>query len=126
MRNLILLAVLLAASTATAQDFAPLKDARKVESSPQLADRARGLTERLLRLSPLTRNAAPPVVGKLRLAVVLVELADTPRPRFGPAAFEDLLFGKGRTKGPDGEPVAGSVRDFYAEQSGGALEIGGK
>ncbi len=50
----------------------------------------------------------------------------SPRPRYGPAEFSDLLFAKGRSKGPDGEPVLGSVRDFYAEQSGGALEIAGK
>lgn len=78
------------------------------------------------RIAPL-RGLTPPTTGRLRMAVVLVELADTPRPGWGPEAWEAALLSQGSYRlTPTGQPAAGSLRDYYRENSSGALDITGK
>ena len=66
---------------------------------------------------------------RLRVAVVPVEFSDQARdPRFAPADFERLLFSRGEyvKKSPSGEPVFGSVADFYDENSSGRFRLEGR
>jgi M6 family metalloprotease-like protein len=122
-----------AAAPALAQDAPPrpgfihATDARTVALAESPLDRAQGFVTELARRTPWTRGLAPPTTGELRLAVVLVELADSPRPPFGPDAWERALFStKTYTgRGPGGEPLFGSVRDYYLEQSSGRLALTG-
>ncbi len=63
------------------------------------------------------------------LAVVLFDFPDAAHNgEFKPAEFERMLFARGTYTGksPSGERVYGSLADYYAENSGGKLEVAGK
>ena len=63
-----------------------------------------------------------------RLAVVPLELEDLPRAEPpSDAAIERLYFSRGVHRGPltSGRTLHGSVRDYFADQSRGALAVGG-
>ncbi|MBX3469451.1 MAG: immune inhibitor A [Planctomycetes bacterium] len=122
------LLVALAAAPAAAQPaptppldgFLALDDAGR-RGAPRLRP------ERLLRLVPGLRGLAPPTTGRLRLAVVLVAFADVGPAPWGPAAFERALLSRGDyTRTPSGDPAFGSMADYYAENSGGALALEGR
>jgi M6 family metalloprotease-like protein len=130
------LGLVLGASVARAEDAPPpprpgSSPVREAKTAPLPASLQERVTEglgRVARRSPLTRNLAVATTGKVRLAVVLVELADTPRPAFGPKDWEKALFSSREYVGRDAQGVErhGSVHDYYMEQSAGQLEITGK
>ncbi len=92
-----------------------------------LRERLAGLQRTLVRAVPGLSGLAPPTTGRLRLGVVLVEFADAPAPAWGPREVERALFSRGvYDRTPDGDPAYGSMADYYAENSGGALTIEGR
>lgn len=88
------------------------------------------LGQRLAGLLPAPlRGLSVPTRGDLRLAVILVETPDQPRPAgfAGPELWEQALFSRGEyRRTPTGQAAWGSMADWYAENSGGALAIGGR
>lgn len=81
------------------------------------------------RLPAPLRRLAVPTRGALRLGVVLVETPDRPRPAgfAAPALWERALFSRdGYRRTPSGQPAFGSLADWYAENSGGALAVSGR
>ena len=90
-------------------------------------ERVARLLDRIGRRFRPLRGLVPPTQGQLRLAVVLVELADAPRPPWGPAAFEAALLSRGTyRRTATGEPAAGSMHDYFRENSSGALDLVGE
>ncbi len=64
-----------------------------------------------------------------RLALVPIEYSDVKHnPRFGLSDWENMLFSTGSYvgKSPSGQPVYGSMNDFYREQSYGKFRIEGQ
>ncbi len=85
-----------------------------------------GALRRLVRRSETLRRLAPPTRGRLRLAVVLVAFPDEP-PTFAPRAFREALFSRGRyRRTATGEAAPGSLRDYFFENSSGALDVTGR
>ncbi len=123
----ILLSLLLA-STAAAQEPTPLLEVPAARAPrPSLRDRLQGGATRLARSVPGLRGLAPPTTGTLRVAVVLAAFPDVTTPDFGPAEFTRSLFSRAEyTKAPDGARAYGSLADWYAEQSSGALRVEGR
>jgi M6 family metalloprotease-like protein len=107
--------------------YLPLSEAKQASRpAPPLKERVVSFARRLTAPVPHLRRLVPPTQGKFRLGVVLVELADDPRPAFGPADFEAALLSRGTyTRTPTGESAYGSLRDYYLENSSGALDITG-
>lgn len=129
MKRALLLGALAVLTTApaVAQDAKPLREARTVPLGPTPLEQAKAPLEALTHLLPPTAKLIPRTRGTVRLAVLLVELADTKRPRWERQSYEDMLFSKGQfTRDPDGQPVHGSVRDYYLEQSARSLDVTGK
>ncbi len=119
---------LLLASTAAAQEPTPLLEVPAARAPrPSLRDRLQGGATRLARSVPGLRGLAPPTIGTLRVAVVLAAFPDVTTPDFGPAEFTRSLFSRAEyTKAPDGARAYGSLADWYAEQSSGALRVEGR
>ncbi|HQR41667.1 MAG TPA: PDZ domain-containing protein, partial [Gemmatales bacterium] len=64
-----------------------------------------------------------------RLAIVPIEYSDVKHnPRFGLTDWEKMLFSTGTYVGtsPSGQPVYGSMNDFYREQSYGKFRVDGQ
>lgn len=125
--------LLLALAPALAQDAKdadapkPARDAKTVALAPLPIERALARVETLARDLPATRKLFPPRKGTMKLAILLVELADCPRPAWGKQAWQEMLFSKeSYTRDADGQPAFGSVHDYYREQSGGQLDLEGK
>ncbi|MEZ0231089.1 MAG: immune inhibitor A domain-containing protein, partial [Planctomycetota bacterium] len=119
------LLLLALAVPAAAQDAKPLREAQQAPLGPTPLDRAKESVETLARFVPPTSKLVPTTKGKVRLAIVLVELADCPRPKYERQAWQDMLFTKGFAKDADGRAVHGSVRDYYHDQSAGKLDVTG-
>lgn len=119
---------LLLAATAAAQEPTPLLEVPAARAPrPSLRDRLQGGVTRLARSVPGLRGLAPPTTGTLRVAVVLAAFPDVTTPDFGPAEFTRSLFSRGEyTRAPGGARAYGSLADWYAEQSSGALTVTGR
>src|SRR5436309_13448369 len=103
-------AAILTGSLAAAQEVTAARDARTVPLAATPMERLRGSLEDAARRLPLTAKLVPPTRGKVKLAVVLVELADCPRPSWKREAWQDMLFSNGQWKrDPDGHEAFGSV-----------------
>jgi M6 family metalloprotease-like protein len=82
---------------------------------------------RATRPLPHLRRLVAKTQGDMKLAVVLVELGDGPKPRFAPSDYEASLFSRGvYRKTPTGEVAHGSMRDYFLENSSGALDLRGE
>ncbi len=112
--------------------FVPLtegaaSDARWARARPGLAGALSGLQRAAAAAWPPARRLAPPTTGRLRLAVVLVGFPDAPGGRWAPAAWEEALLSRGTyARTPTGQRAFGSMADWYAENSGGALAVEGR
>jgi M6 family metalloprotease-like protein len=113
---------LLVTTAARADDARPAREAETVDLPPSVGERMRGLASLVGRSSRLGRELVPPSSGRFRLAVVLVELADSPRAPFPRSTWERELFSRGEPEAPG---FCGSVADFYREQTGDRLSIEG-
>jgi M6 family metalloprotease-like protein len=127
-----LLLTLLAAPALQAQDQAEAQSVDALRPGPQAPpplrhQLQRGL-DRLAHSVPGLEGLGTPTTGVLNLAVVLVEFPDTPRPAgfSDPANWEASLFQRGYSRTATGEVAYGSVADYYAECSGGALVLQGR
>jgi len=128
------LAALALAAAAPAQEAAPregyraLAELEPAEGVRPPRARLGSLAGRVASRLPGLEKLDVPTTGTLRLAVILVEFPDAPRPEHAdPAGWEEALFSEGTyAETPTGEPAAGSLRDFYLENSGGRLAVEGR
>ena len=72
--------------------------------------------------SPAYENASSTISGTAFLPVILADFSDNPAERtlHTPAAFQSMLFQDGYLHG------AGSLRDYYQDQSGGQFDVTGQ
>src|SRR5207248_7158632 len=93
------------------EGWLPAQRAEAQVARPSWRERLRGAEERLVHVLPGGRRLVVPTKGEVRLAVVLIELADCPRPAFPKEAWEKMLFSRGEyARGPAGEPVGDRER----------------
>lgn len=129
MRAALLCLPLLALSAPAQERWLPLDELPRARAQVDPRGRLLELGQRLAGALPAPlRGLSVPTRGELRLAVVLVELADQPRPAgfADPAHWERALFSRGYARTATGEPAFGSLAEWYAENSGGALQVGGR
>jgi M6 family metalloprotease-like protein len=102
----------------------------------------RGGEDRKVKVRLTTGRSAPPASldwgdrelipwpkNVYRLAVVPIEFPDVPHNEdITPADWRRALFSRGRytDRSPTGQPVFGSLNDYYREQSAGAFHVEGK
>lgn len=125
--GVIMLAAPIQAQTHDRGAYVPLSEAERAQRpAPPLKERVFSLARRLTTPIPHLRRLVPRTRGTFRLGVVLVELADDPRPTFSPEDFEAALLSRGTyTRTPSGDPAYGSLRDYYLENSSGSLDVTG-
>lgn len=101
------------------KDFPPAA-AKPEEESPYEKDKKPRRGDNEPQTAPSLAPAA--VTGTAFIPVILVDFVDNPAERLvhTPAAFDDMLFQKGYPYG------AGSMRDYYLNQSGGLFDVTGE
>ncbi|RMG08211.1 MAG: hypothetical protein D6731_22305, partial [Planctomycetota bacterium] len=111
-----------------AEGFPPLAALPDREPPPApLKERLFARVRAATRPLPHLRRLVLPTRGVLNLRVVPVSFADEPPPAFGAAAFDAALFSRGvYRRTASGDPAAGSMRDYFLEASGGALDLRGR
>ena len=127
MKRALSVLLLLALPALAEENAKPAHEAKTVRLPPLPLERTLEEATKLSRELPLTERVAVKAKGTMKLAILLVELADSPRPSWGKEAWQSMLFSKGQyTHDPDGQPAFGSVHDYYSEQSAGKLDLEGK
>lgn len=128
MRTLFLIGLLTLGLARAQDEHVPASELPRVNALKDWSSELRKSTGLLARLAGV-ETFSPATTGTLNLGVVLVEFPDQARPESfsDPQHWADALFSKGTyRKTATGEAAFGSLRDFYLENSGGALDITGK